>query len=92
MTCVFCEGSPYPWNCERCNPIPPPQPPPRCNLDDEGGVCACNNAPDCKLRPPKRLTICERCWTVIAIDGENNLAREPQLCSHLGPFITAVTT
>lgn len=42
--------------------------------------------------PPHRLTICERCWTVIAIDGENNEDRLPQICSHLGPFIDAVTT
>jgi hypothetical protein len=36
------------------------------------------------------LTICMRCWGVIAIDGENNLARAATPCSHLGPFMQAV--
>jgi hypothetical protein len=49
-------------------------------------------SPPVAQTPPRRLMICERCWTVIAIDGENNERREPQMCSHLGPFVQAVTT
>lgn len=44
------------------------------------------------VAPPKRLLICERCWTVIAIDGEKNVKRGAKTCPHLGPLIHAVTT
>jgi hypothetical protein len=38
----------------------------------------------------RSMVICERCWTVVAIDGENNTARFPKACSHLGPHIEVV--
>lgn len=41
-----------------------------------------------------RAVICTRCWCVVALDRGDGLQRnddrQPQMCSHLGPYMTVI--
>ena len=46
--------------------------------------------PDPRLQELTSAVICLRCWTAVTRNGEANLDRMPQMCSHLGPAVEVV--